>query len=224
MPIKREFNLDFFKKESADMFYILGLFVADGSVRHNKRGAWFIDLQLTDKDLVFAVRDALNSNHKITRRIGKKNQNDLYRLQIGSKEMCKDLNRYGIKPNKTKKLFLPEIPLKYFGDFVRGYFDGDGCISFTTYSPKDRKNKRTIFSTRFTSGDEKFLKKLKKSLQLYVKGGFIVKKNKGHELVYSHYDTLALFNLMYNNISHCMFLERKYSKFIEIFKNKKLRV
>lgn len=47
------------------MAYILGFFCADGSMIRNKRGAHFIDFQITDGDLLFKIRKAFGSNHKI---------------------------------------------------------------------------------------------------------------------------------------------------------------
>ncbi|MEK7118215.1 MAG: hypothetical protein AAB869_01260 [Patescibacteria group bacterium] len=113
---------------------------------------------------------------------------------------------------------LPVIPSKYFGDFVRGYFDGDGCVYFKKHKCKDRKNMRWVFSSRFTSGSRFFLLDLHEQLAGVVSGGFIVTKKRqqkisGYELVLSHRDSLALFKLMYNN-GHCdLLLKRKFAIF-----------
>lgn len=66
------------------MAYVLGFFTADGSMIKNKRGAHFIEFEITDKDLLFRIRDLLGSNHKITTR--DRNKSLSYRLQIGSKK------------------------------------------------------------------------------------------------------------------------------------------
>ena len=104
------------------MAYILGFFCADGSMIKNKRGAHFIGFQITDKDLLFKIWKALNSNHKISiKKRRNTNQKTIYQLQIGSKEIYKDLLELGLKNRKSKRLNLPQIPEKYFPNFIRGF-------------------------------------------------------------------------------------------------------
>ena len=103
-------------------------------------------------------------------------------------------------------------------DFVRGYFDGDGCVYFKQHRIKTREKPKWIFSSRFTSGSKMFLVDLHKKLGKIVNGGFIVtkkkqQKNSGYELVFSHRDSLALFKFMYNNGACNYFLKRKYLLF-----------
>ncbi len=217
MPIKKEVNKNFFKTWSGDMSYVLGFFAADGSMLQNNRGACFIDFKICDLELLEKIKKSLESNHKISKILAKnKNWKNIYRLQIGSKDIFKDLEKIGFYQAKTKNLNFPKIPREFFGDFVRGYFDGDGCISYGYYSVKDRDKKKFIFSVRFTCGDKSFLEILKNHLKDKLQGGFIVNKERGYELVYSHKDSLALFDIMYNNVSRCIFLERKYEKFKKI--------
>lgn len=199
------------------MSYILGFFAADGSMLKNNRGACFIEFKICDLDLLEKIREALRSNHKISKIISNnKKWKNIYRLQIGSKDIFKDLEKIGFSQAKTKNLNFPTIPNEYLSDFIRGYFDGDGCISYGYYKTKGRSKKKFIFSTRFTCGDERFLKTLQNHLSLKLNGGFIVSKERGYELVYSHKDSLALFDVMYNNIPRCIFLDRKYQKFKKI--------
>ena len=65
MTLTRAVNHDFFKKWNSDMAYVLGFFAADGCMIKNKRGAHFIEFHITDKNLLFAIRAAMRSNHKI---------------------------------------------------------------------------------------------------------------------------------------------------------------
>src|SRR3989344_5923597 len=130
MPIYREMHRRFFRIWSSEMAYVLGFFVADGNMIRNKRGAYFISIEITDKDILEKMKKAIGSTHKISIRKNQFPEKDSYRLQIGSKAMFNDLLKLGITPNKSKTIDLPEIPKNYFSDFLRGYFDGDGCISF----------------------------------------------------------------------------------------------
>ncbi len=200
------------------MAYVLGFFAADGSMLKNKRGGHFIEFHITDREVIESIKTALGSGHKISSRAATANWKTLYRLQIGSKEIYADLEQLGFSQAKSKKMRLPMIPKKYLGDFVRGYFDGDGNIYFKQHHAADRKNLRWVFSSRFTSGSKLFLSDLHEELSSIMHGGFIVAKRNGenvsgYDLVFSHNDSVALFQLMYNNGSCNLFLTRKYDLF-----------
>jgi len=210
----RKLNKDFFKKWTMEMAYVLGFFAADGSMIKNNRGAHFIEFHITDKELLYDIRKVMDSNHKISERFRGVNYKMGYRLQVGSKDMFNDLLKLGFCQNKSLTLKFPIVPKKFLHHFVRGYFDGDGCVYFKKHNVRGRKNKKWVFATRFTCGSYDFLFALKGRLK-FMNGGFIVSKSKnsGHELVFSHRDSLALFRFMYNNVSDLIFLNRKYVKF-----------
>lgn len=141
-----------------------------------------------------------------------------YVLQIGSKDIFNDLkNRFGIIQNKSLVIKLPKVPKEFLGDFIRGYFDGDGCVHFAKYWRKDRNQWKWQFTTSFTSGSKDFLIGLHSVLKNFVFGGRLGKKKRGYELVFSQHDSIALFRLMYHNISSNLFLDRKYNTFKKAF-------
>jgi len=194
------------------MAYVLGFFAADGTMVANKRGAHFIEFHSTDKQLLFIVKKLFGSNHKISTRDKHNPKWKIgYRLQIGSNEMFGDLVSLGFTPNKSLTIEFPKVPRRLLGDFIRGYFDGDGCVYFKKHRAKDRKRLRRVFSSRFTSGSKKFLQSLK--IQLNFDGGFISQKKGGYELVFSHKNSLDLYRLMYHNDCHGLYLNRKYKLF-----------
>jgi hypothetical protein len=215
MPILRTKKDNFFKIWSPKMAYVLGFFTADGNMTKNKRKAHFIEFEITDKELLYKIRELLGSNHKITARKRGERWKVSYRLQIGSKEIFSDLIKLGMVPNKSKVIKLPKVPKKYFSDFVRGYFDGDGYIGYGIYDRKYRKSKKHFLGSCFTSGSKIFLEGL---LEVFRKNkilekGFIYRKKRGFDLVFSINDTKKLFNFMYNDLENKLFLERKYDKF-----------
>src|SRR3989344_4705862 len=108
MPIFKRVNKNFFKKWTKDMAYILGFFAADGYITLHKNGGLFWSIEITDKKLIMEIRKSIRSEHKITIRKGRnKNEKSLYRLQIGSKEMCNDLFNLGFhKKRKTQTLII----------------------------------------------------------------------------------------------------------------------
>lgn len=218
MPVYKKVNTSFFKNWSSEMAYVLGFFAADGSMIRNNRGAHFIEFQITDLDILNKIRKAFRSEHKISSRKKNNRCKVAYRLQIGSKEMFEDLADLGFTQAKTKVIRMPEIQDQYKSDFIRGYFDGDGHVSFGSYKTKDRKNPRTILQAGFTSGSKEFLEDLKKSLEEKNIKSFISEKKKegknyGYALILSHKSSLALYELMYNNGNCSIYLERKKVKF-----------
>jgi len=197
------------------MAYILGFFCADGSMIKNKRGAHFIDFQITDGDLLFKIRKTLGSNHKIGIRKKKSvNESTVYKLQIGSKDFYNDLLKLGLKSRKTKRLNLPKVPAKYFSDFIRGYFDGDGNVIARMYKRKVRDNKTfKILRSGFTSGSKKFLAEIKNKLLKIgiVKGCTFYYSNNAWRLYFSINDSQRLYSYMYNkqSVKNGLFLKRK---------------
>src|SRR3989338_6815394 len=219
MPIYRTLNQNFFKKWSPKMAYVLGFFAADGNMIINNRGAHFMEFVSTDKSIIVKIKNALCSNHKISCRKRDKKWKPAYRLQIGSKEIFSDLVGLGMMPAKSNIIKLPNIPDDYFNDFLRGYFDGDGHVSVSTYRRKGRKSKSTIIITGFTSGSRKFLEELKLILENHkvAVGGSLYTTN-GHHLCFSTRDSLRLYNFMYQK-EKGLYLRRKKDTFKHYFNN-----
>ncbi len=216
MPIPRTLNQDFFKTWSPDMAYVLGYFAADGSMLESKQGTCYIEFTSADRILLVHVQKATSSGHKLNQRTeDARNQphwKPTYRIQIGSKEWFEDLTNLGFTQNKSLTLIFPDVPEEFLGHFVRGYFDGDGCAYFKSHFAKDRNKHRWIFQTLFTSGSFDFLQTLwSRVKQFGIVGGHISAKGKsGYDLVFSWYDSLALYRLMYHTgqVSD-LFLPRK---------------
>lgn len=214
MSMHRELNHDFFKKWSPEMAYVLGFFAADGSMLKNNRGAHFIEFTIIDRIVLEQIQRAIGSTHRIAVRERGGNCKTAYRLQIGSKEWFEDLSQLGFTQRKSVSMRFPKVPKKYLGDFVRGYFDGDGCVYLNNLKYADRKYKRWVLLTIFTSGSKEFLEALHTILRTFeVKGGSLRKKARGFDLAFSHRDSLALYRLMYHTGKVAdMFLPRKREK------------
>ncbi len=220
MPIYKTKNEDFFKKWSSEMAYVLGFFAADGNMSLHSNGGRYIEFTSCDNELIKKVRQLMNSNHKISSRVRSVEHKTAYRIQIGSAVFYKDLISLGMTPHKSLTIKFPKIPTNYLSDFVRGYFDGDGCVYFRKNWAKDRRKTRWVFQTRFTSGSKDFLESLHKILKnnKICKGGYLYNKKGCCELVFSHHDGLALFQFLYDNVPAEMYLERKYNTFQKAFK------
>lgn len=212
MPKIVEVNKNFFKKWSFDMAYVLGFFTADGCLTINPRGAHFIEFTNTDGDILEKIKRAMGSKHKISKRIPRnKNWRDSFRIQIGSKEMFNDLIELGFSTNKSKTVTLPKIPKKYFTDYLRGYFDGDGCICYANYFRKQRNKYYKHIVITFTSGSRQLLEQLARQINQCV--GINIPKiiySRGYRLYYLNNNAIQLIKFIYNQPN--IYLNKKFIK------------
>ena len=122
--------------DSQDKAYWLGFILADGYLYKDKYLR--IELAEKDKEHLYKFRECLNSNIPIKKSVRKSNyikgevinNTPSYVFTVSRKDIVKDLIKLGITNiDKTKKDIVPAVPLEFKRDFVRGYFDGDGCVS-----------------------------------------------------------------------------------------------
>lgn len=212
-------NENFFEKWTSEMAYVLGFFTADGHMFINPNGSHYVAFTSTDYELISEIRKILHSRHKIGGRKYKNCKGKIrYRLQIGGRKMFQDLFSLGLTPKKSKKIKLPNVPRICFHHFVRGYFDGDGCVDFGFYQKRGKKKPNLI--TRFSSGNKAFLQDLLNFLREYtgVKGGSIYWKGGEYDLSFSIKDSFKLYKFMYKDAKESLFLKRKYDEFQEAIK------
>lgn len=131
--------------------YFLGLMFADGNnYRSEKYGKGhdyqiMISLQEEDKHILETFRDLMVPNLDLKYKIPKnKNWKNQYRLKFDSKIVSNQLNELGCVPNKSLILNYPTIDDNLQNHFLRGYFDGDGCISFWIKQWKTTTNKNYV--------------------------------------------------------------------------------
>lgn len=215
-------NVDFFKKWSIEMAYVLGYFCADGGMFLNSGDSKYIHFVSTDYELLNKVRYILKSKHKIAlKRKGNRKWKDTYILQIGSKEIYDSLKDLGLTPNKESRLVLPNVPEKYYRHFVRGYFDGDGCISYNFYRKSNNIIKKYMNQqVVFAAANKDFIKALSNKISEVAQVSFSclksAKDRNSHYLTYYRKaDILRLFKFMYKDVNVSLYLNRKYKKFIK---------
>jgi len=69
------------------------------------------------------------------------NEQGYYRMSIYNKHMSRTLEKHGVTANKTFNVIYPTwLPEELQHHFVRGVFDGDGCISTQYYDNDKLKN------------------------------------------------------------------------------------
>lgn len=120
-------NLDLFKNESHEKYYLLGFVAADGCI-YGK--SLIITLHKRDVSLLYAFCDWLYLPHTTI----KSRNGDYVEFRKYNQELVDYFAYYGIFPRKTKTLEIsPNIPSQYLKSFILGYFDGDGSC----YTNKD---------------------------------------------------------------------------------------
>ena len=136
--------------------------------------------------------------------------------------MFADLTKLGFMQNKSKIVRLPTIPDEYLGDFLRGYFDGDGNVVFGYFKKSDRDYLCRAFSARFTSGSYLFLKEIKEKLEEHGLKGSLFFSGGGWRLNYGTHASIKLFRLIYHNdiVADLIYLERKYKIFKDALASK----
>lgn len=128
-------NQDYFENiDNEWKAYWLGFLYADGCViKENKdgKGRYSVSLGLKQEDRAHIQKfvNSLQSDNKI--RDYKTNYKNCMasRVSIYNKKICEDLISWGCVPQKTFVLKFPNLPNNLIRHFIRGYFDGDGCIS-----------------------------------------------------------------------------------------------
>lgn len=153
---KYSFNEDYFEKiDTEDKAYFLGFIVADGCVRKSDKSN-FMKIKLKYDDYKI-----LEDFIKYTAYAGGVyyHKNKKYcELTLSGVKMVSDLNSLGICQNKTMVVKYPDIPKELEHHFMRGVFDGDGCISIHK-KREDSRDTTDRGQVNICSGSRYFIEK-----------------------------------------------------------------
>lgn len=192
------------------MAWLLGFLASDGTISA-QRNSIKIGLSAKDKEILERIREELHLENSHVTGYTTNSGFDVVELFWTCAQHKQDLARYGIIPQKTFKLKPPsELNSKFYLDYIRGYFDGDGSIC------------KTQSSLRFTicSATKEILEFIIDVLAEYgVPRVSIYKdcrgKNISYYFEYSTNATKQIYNLLYNTNSN-LYLQRKKDKFEEL--------
>ena len=129
MTIKYDYNLSVLYNEDDISFYLLGAFITDGCVYKNNGNTYACQLSSCDKDWLETIKKILGKNLNIHQF-----KENYWGIRITRNEIAQWFIKHGCIPQKTYSITLPQIPEKFFSDFLRGCIDGDGSIG--TYVSK----------------------------------------------------------------------------------------
>ncbi|MGX6978952.1 hypothetical protein ACWN8V_06815 [Vagococcus elongatus] len=207
---------DYFKEiDNSNKAYVLGYLTADGRVTGKllrlecaKKDEEIIDFIISEICPTAVKKDYERRGH-------------LYTVcYLGSIDIVNDLKQYNVvKGKQCANLEFPEIPKRFYPDFIRGYFDGDGTITGKVKSV-DNCQGYAAFCV-----DEKFGVTLDKIL----KNEYVLTKSANNLVDMSKYgsnilslrisrirDVLALYEYLYYS-KDIFWLDRKFQKFTKVY-------
>jgi hypothetical protein len=116
--------------DSEDKAYWLGFLFADGCVHENSNDI-SLSLSIVDIGHLEKFKTFLETDKPI-RTYSKKVGSDYSKMIATSSHMKESLISLGCIPNKTTTLRFPNIRKDLVLHFIRGYFDGDGSITYAS--------------------------------------------------------------------------------------------
>lgn len=203
-------NDDYFDIQTPNMAYILGFWSADGNVHSTENR---MDLELSSKDL--EILEKIKEELKCERPIKIYQCSNGYeknKLFFWSAKLKQKFIEYGVVPNKTysEDFSLPyKLDKKYWIDYIRGFFDGDGCIK-----------KFNSITFELNSVNRNFLVGIKDFLKQYYDIDTQISEagKKVNLTVYRLYcygeQAKKVFSVLYTPNS--LYLKRKYDKWLEL--------
>lgn len=220
---KENIKIDIFNPvNTPEAAYILGFYIADGCLNGNK---FVITLNEKDKEILEKIRDYMSP---ITKLIYKKEtinkqgiiSHPMYSFAFACKEIVSCLENLGLGKNKTylSKSIKNVVPKELMWDFIRGYWDGDGCISSSNVAKNVKETSYNYINIGFTiiSKDPDILNEMN---EFFIEEGInthVYPDNKGNYLVGTHSksEVEKIYNKLYTSSN--LFMERKRTKFNEI--------
>lgn len=199
--------------DNEEASYWLGFLYADGNISSTGNR---LEIRLSIKDLehLEKFRKFLNLSTEI--RTGIYNGNGFCHLSIRNKHLWETLDKLGCHPRKSLILTFPKLSI-FKGNvqelvlhFIRGYVDGDGCLSIY------KRNTGVIATELNLVGTESFLKTVN---LIFKNKGYISNKscndweNKAYQLKFSFVPSRKIARYLYENAN--IYLERKYKKYLE---------
>ncbi len=159
------------EKTSPNLMEFLGLVMSDGNLDKRKDNINFSNNDPTLRERFKKLaRDLFGLNNLKEYKDG--------RVVIYSKLLCEYICKLGIDAGKKESRIPPYmflLPKKEIESFVKGYFDGDGCVALTHFLTKS--NKKAVYPTpKIFCKSEDFLQELQSLILLRL--GISTKLNK----------------------------------------------
>lgn len=205
---KKRYNEEYFEKiDTEDRAYFLGLIFSDGCVINDlERHRYKLCLKLHNKDkhILEEFINFIDGEMKLWFH----GQRDMCEVSISGKKIIMDLKDKGVLSNKTFTIKYPDIDENLERHFLRGYFDGDGCIRLNT----DKRDGSKRGDLRIVSGSIDMLNKINERMNFLFNTNLnklYGPKNKDYKFIgwAGMTDIEKIYNGFYNDSN--LFLKRK---------------
>lgn len=211
---KKDFNPNYFSDINSEVkAYLLGFIFADGSIsKKTLKYSSYLSIHLSKKDesiLKLFVKEIYPSKNILNLKSG------TVKITIYSNKLVEDLIKLGVQYNKSyKEMRIPTgLSSELTRHFIRGFFDGDGCICSSSINAKKKQYVASIICT-----SNLFCKDIIKNLDIPF--NYNIRKNKKggldiYRISFSGKKRLKLlYYFLYKDSSY--FLIRKFNKFQDI--------
>lgn len=189
--------------DSEEKAYWLGFIFADG---YNSNDELTINLSVKDVSHLEHFKKALAADNPIAHK-----ENAKVSFRVASRHMCTSLSMLNCVRNKTFTLEPPNLASDMIPHFVRGFFDGDGCIYLNKKEDQIRSAKMSIHCA-----SPVFVRWLLKTLQEQGIHGVYnpASQNSRNVTVSNKQGILDFMNYIYPT-DNVVCLERKRAKFLQ---------
>lgn len=226
---KTKFNENVFDSiDTEEKAYWLGFLFADGYIdssplKSNRKSYYSFGLALQIRDINHLLKFNKFIQHNKTNIITYTNDpiRPSCRWCIRNKHLWETLNSLGHTPQKSLNLKFPNLDIfknkSLIRHFIRGYFDGDGCL---TYDRGYNKKLGNYMKPRLGFiGTKMFLSELTKQINLSYRWSHDKRhKNVTWTMWYNRDESYKLMRWLYDDCS--IYLDRKYELY-KLFKDKK---
>lgn len=205
---------------TSNQAYWLGFIYADGYITSNKKETKYslgIELQKSDNTHLQKFNRCINGNipviyrhrksHKCENHIIK--ETDVCMIRLHCSKLVKDLISHGVTKNKSFTKQAPVgLPKCLLSDFIRGYFDGNGCISYSF----NQKAQKKYLKVHITTGSKDFANWLSNILYDIGFYNYVICDRKTFKIFINSKYIYSFLNYIYENSK--IFLDRKYKQYL----------
>lgn len=193
--------------------YLIGFFYADGCVskfEHDAYRTFRVTLSEKDRDYLQWIADVINEHLHTTYSLKYISSNKAYSLSVYKSEFIKHLVNLGITKNKTYEndaFVFNNIPIDLRRHFIRGYFDGDGSISF--YQKKNRCHVGIVsLNHQLISAIQEYV------YDIFRFGTIRIDRQYSRYQICGNVSTRKFLDWLYIDANY--YMQRKYNKYLQI--------
>lgn len=224
---KKKYNQQFFDEYSPESAYWAGFILADGNITRNS-SLLQMSLSNVDESHLLKFCEAIGLENKLTP------DGDCVRMSVSGKHVCQSLaDNFGVYPRKSNVCVFPEqIPKHLWSHFIRGVFDGDGCVTTKTNSQSEYPSSQKKYIAINFTGSITLLDFLKNYFHSHI--GVVVgrgsvtgippthivgRHKKTGQISYSGKNAMKILKNIYHESHESIRLSRKFNKFKQMEQN-----